>query len=52
MIPNDDIVPVRRRDSTLPTSLCAILDKALERKARDRYQTAGEMFAVMKNAQT
>lgn len=30
VILNDDIVPVRRRDRTLPNSLCAIRDKALE----------------------
>ena len=50
VILNDDIVPIRKRDKTIPKSLCAVLDKALEKKARDRFQTAAEMLAAMKKA--
>ena len=50
MILNNDIVPIGQRDKTIPKNLCAVLDKALEKKARDRYQTAAEMLAAMKKA--
>ncbi len=50
VILNDDIIPIAQRDKTLPQSLCAVLDKALEKKAKDRYQTATEMLAAMKKA--
>ena len=50
MILNDDIVPIGQRDDTIPKKLCAVLDKALEKKVRDRYQTAAEMLAAMKKA--
>jgi serine/threonine protein kinase len=49
VILNDDIVPIRRRDRTIPRNLCAALDKALEKRVRDRYQTAAEMLADVKN---
>ena len=48
VILNDDIIPIRQRDKTLPKNLCAVLDKALEKKAKDRYQTAAEMLAAIK----
>ena len=50
VILNDDIVPIGQRDKTLPKNLCAVLDKALEKKAKDRYQTAAEMLAAMKKS--
>jgi hypothetical protein len=50
VILNDDIVPIGQRDKTLPRNLCAVLDKALEKKAKDRYQTAAEMLAAMKKS--
>jgi hypothetical protein len=50
VILNDDIVPIRQRDKTLPKNLCAVLDNALEKKAKDRYQTAAEMLAAIKQA--
>ena len=50
VILNDDIVPIGQRDKTLPKNLCAVLDKALEKKAKDRYQTAAEMLAAVKKA--
>ena len=50
VILNDDIVPTGQRDKTLPKNLCAVLGKALEKKARDRYQTAAEMLAAMTKA--
>jgi hypothetical protein len=50
VILNDDIVPIGKRDKTIPTSLCAVLDKALEKEARDRFQTAAEMLGAMKKS--
>ena len=50
VILNDDIVPIRQRDKTLPKNLCAVLDKALEKKAKDRFQTAAEMLAAIRQA--
>jgi hypothetical protein len=50
VILNDDIVPIGQRDKTIPKNLCAVLGKALEKKANDRYQTAAEMLVAMKKA--
>jgi eukaryotic-like serine/threonine-protein kinase len=50
IILNDNIVPIWQRDKTLPINLCAVLDNALEKKAKDRYQTAAEMLAAIKQA--
>ena len=47
VILNDDVVPIRKRDKTLPAPLAALLDKALAKKTKDRFQTAGEMFAAI-----
>lgn len=50
VILNEDVVPARQRDKTLPRNLCAVLDNALEKEAKDRYQTASEMLAAIKKA--
>jgi hypothetical protein len=50
VILNENIVPTRKRDKTLPKNLCAVLDSALEKKVKDRYQTAAEMLAAIKKA--
>jgi serine/threonine protein kinase len=50
VILNDDIVPIGQRDKTLPKNFCVVLDKGLEKKARDRYQMAAEMLAAVKKA--
>jgi eukaryotic-like serine/threonine-protein kinase len=47
VILNDNIVPIRKRDKTLPRNLCAVLDHALEKKAKDRYQTAADMLTAI-----
>ncbi len=52
VILNDDVVPIRQRDKTLPKNLCAVLDNALEKKVKDRYQTAAEMLVAMRQALT
>ena len=50
VILNDDIVPIGQRDKALSKNLCAVLDQALEKKAKAHYQTAAEMLAAMKKA--
>ena len=50
VILNDDIVPIGQRDKTIPKNLCAILDKALEKKTKARYLTAAEMLIAIKKA--
>ena len=48
VILNEDVVPIRTRDKALPTSLAAVIDKALAKKAKERYQTAGEFLSAWK----
>lgn len=50
VILNDDIVPIRKVDLSFPAPLAAVLDKALARKTKNRYQTAEEMLAAIKMA--
>jgi hypothetical protein len=47
VILNEDVVPIRKRDKTLPTPLATVLDKALARKTKDRYQSASELLAAL-----
>lgn len=50
VILNEAVIPVRNRDKAVPGKLAAVLDKALEKKAKDRYQTAGEMRRALDKA--
>ena len=50
VILNEDVVPIRKRDKTLPATLAAVLDKALAKKTKDRYQSAAEMLEDIKQA--
>jgi hypothetical protein len=50
VILNSNIIPIQQRDKTLPKNLCAVLNKALEKTPKDRYQTAAEMLAAIKQA--
>ena len=52
VILNEDAVPVRKRDKVIPSKLAAVLDKALAKKVKDRYQTAGEMRAALERTLT
>jgi serine/threonine protein kinase len=36
------IVPIRRRDSSIPKAVAGVIDRAVADKTADRYQTAGE----------
>ena len=50
VILNDDVVPIRKRDKSVPTALADVLDKALAKNIRDRYLTAAEMSEALKQA--
>jgi len=50
VILNEEVIPVRKRDRSLSASLSAVLDKALAKKAKDRYQTASELLGAMNSA--
>jgi serine/threonine protein kinase len=48
VILNEDVVPIRKRDKSVTASLAAVIDKALAKKAKERYQTAAELLADLK----
>lgn len=50
VILNDEVVPIRKRDKTIPSKFGDVLDRALAKKAKDRYQTASEFRAALKGA--
>jgi pSer/pThr/pTyr-binding forkhead associated (FHA) protein len=50
VILNDNIVPTRERDKSLPAALADMLDKALSKETKDRYQNAGEMLTAVQKA--
>jgi eukaryotic-like serine/threonine-protein kinase len=37
-----EIVPIRRRDSTIPRNIAEVIDQAVAKRAEDRYQSAAE----------
>lgn len=37
-----DIIPIRKRDATIPKPLAEVIDRAIANKVEDRYQTAEE----------
>jgi serine/threonine protein kinase len=50
VILNDDIVPIRNRDKSVPAALAGVLDKALAKEVKKRYQTAAEMLEALRQA--
>jgi pSer/pThr/pTyr-binding forkhead associated (FHA) protein len=48
VILNEPIVPLEKRDKSLPHNLCACMDKALSLKANDRYPTAGDFMRPLR----
>jgi hypothetical protein len=44
------IIPIRRRDASIPRSVAEVIDKAVEVNVKDRYQNAGEMLKAMQKA--
>jgi serine/threonine protein kinase len=50
VILNDDVVPIRQRDASVPKEMASVLEKSLTKKIKDRYQTASEMLAALREA--
>jgi serine/threonine protein kinase/Tol biopolymer transport system component len=48
---NRSPIPLRELNSTLPPKLVTLIDKALEKDREQRYQTAAEMAADLRNVQ-
>jgi tRNA A-37 threonylcarbamoyl transferase component Bud32 len=44
------IVPIRKRDSSIPAKLAEVIDRALANDAKERFQDAGEMLKAIKKA--
>jgi len=44
------IVPIRKRDSSVPKKIAKVIDRALADKPNDRYQTAFEMLNALKKS--
>jgi spore germination cell wall hydrolase CwlJ-like protein len=38
-----NIVPIRKRDPSIPRNVADVIDQSLSDKVSDRYQTASEM---------
>ncbi len=47
---NDDVIPIRQRDRSIPKPLAQIIDRAIHSETRERYQTAGEMLEDLNQA--
>jgi eukaryotic-like serine/threonine-protein kinase len=50
VILNDHVVPIRKRDKTLPAGIADVLDKALAKEVKERYHTAAGMLEALKQA--
>ena len=44
------IVPVRKRDSSIPTKVAEVIDRALDNSAKNRYKDATEMRKALAKA--
>lgn len=42
-----EIIPIRRRDPSIPAGLAEVIDRAVAASAKDRYVDAGEMLEAM-----
>lgn len=51
IILKNEVVPIRQRDSKLPADLAAVLDKALQPLAKDRYTNAADMLAAVQKCE-
>lgn len=50
VILNEEVVPIRKRDRSIAKSLAGVLDKALAKKAKDRFQNGSELLAAIESA--
>ena len=42
-----EIIPIRRRDPSIPAGLAEVLDRSIQANSKDRYADAGEMLEAM-----
>ncbi|HEY9405379.1 MAG TPA: protein kinase [Pyrinomonadaceae bacterium] len=42
-----EIVPIRRRDPTIPTNIAEVIDQAVAKRPEDRYQSAAEFHEAL-----
>lgn len=42
-----EIIPIRRRDPSIPSGLAEVLDRSIQANPKDRYADAGEMLEAM-----
>ena len=47
VILNEDVVPLRKRDKSLPAPLADVIDRALAKRTKDRFQTASDLLRAM-----
>jgi serine/threonine protein kinase len=47
---NDNVIPIRQRDSAISKPLAHVIDRAIHRNVKERYPTAGEMLGDLKQA--
>jgi len=52
VILNDDVVPIRKRDPSLPAPFASAIDVALAKKPKDRYPTAKDFLAALRKTLT
>ena len=52
VILNEQIVPLGKRDASLPKALCETIDQALTAKAQDRFPSAVDMLPKMEKSLT
>jgi eukaryotic-like serine/threonine-protein kinase len=45
-----DMVPIRQRDSSIPSGIANVIDQALAAKAKDRYQDGAELSEALRQA--
>lgn len=50
VILNEDVISIRERDKAIPKSFAAVVDRALAKQIKDRYQTAEELLSAVKKA--
>jgi eukaryotic-like serine/threonine-protein kinase len=48
VILNDDVVPIRKRNPSLPRPLATAIDRAVTKKHKDRYPGAGEFLKALR----
>jgi hypothetical protein len=50
VILNEEVVPIRKRDKSIPESLAGVLDQALTTKTKSRFQNASEFLVAIGSA--